>query len=77
MRNTLRVRRAEHGERGISQHALALALGIHRDRIHRIEVGYAEPTPEEMQTLADYFGCSIAKLFPGAGRGRKAAGAVA
>lgn len=79
MRNTLRIRRAEHGENGVSQHAVAQAIGIHRDRLHRIERGYAEPSEEEREKLAAFFGVKVSVLFPGTARRKvtKPSGATA
>lgn len=74
MRNTLRVLRAGHGEHGVSQHTVAQALGIHRDRLHRIERGYTEPTPDERKALAAYFGVRESVVFPRSVKG-KASGA--
>jgi DNA-binding XRE family transcriptional regulator len=68
MENRLRLLRAERG--GLSQSALARALrqkhgdGWYLDRIHKIEREYVEPTSEQAQQLADYFGVTIRRVFP-------------
>lgn len=61
MQNTLRVRRAE---RAISQNRLALDAGLRADRYFRIEIGYAEPTPAEMEAIATALGVSVRRAFP-------------
>lgn len=66
MHNKLRVRRAELD---LSQHELARRLakfdGLSRDRIHRIEREYAEPTEEEIAALARALDTTPDALFPG------------
>lgn len=62
MKNRLKVRRAELE---LSQDALALRInGMGRDRIFRIEKGYAEPTAEEIAALAKALKATPAELFP-------------
>lgn len=62
MENRLRVARAE---KGINQTLTARAIGMGRDRLLRIEKQYAEPTKDEMSRLANFFGWSVRRLFPG------------
>jgi transcriptional regulator with XRE-family HTH domain len=64
MTNTLRLRRAEHGERGISQRDLARLASIHPDRYWRIENQYAEPTEDEQAALAKVLGVARNLIFP-------------
>lgn len=62
MHNKLRVRRAELE---LSQHAVAIQIeGLSRDRLHRIEKGYAEPTSEEIASLASVLDAKPHELFP-------------
>ena len=62
MHNKLRVRRAELE---LSQHAVAVKIeGLSRDRLHRIEKGYADPTAEEIEALARALDTTPAELFP-------------
>jgi transcriptional regulator with XRE-family HTH domain len=62
MHNKLRVRRAELD---LSQHALAVQIeGLSRDRIHRIEREYVEPTADEIKALAKALKTTPAELFP-------------
>jgi transcriptional regulator with XRE-family HTH domain len=62
MHNKLRVRRAELE---LSQHAVAVQIeGFSRDRLHRIERGYTEPTADEIQALAKALKTTPAELFP-------------
>ena len=62
--NTLRVRRAEVGHKGISQRALAKKAGIPFNRYWHIEQGYTEPTEAEREALALALGCELAIAFP-------------
>lgn len=74
MDNTLRVRRAEKGERrSVSQLEVARATRIERNRYWRIEQGDAEPTPAEVKALARYFRCAAAVLFPSLAKAERAA----
>jgi transcriptional regulator with XRE-family HTH domain len=61
MENTLRVRRAE---RDISQMDVAKAIGMSFNRYWRIENDQTEPQTTEIRTLARYFRCAAAVLFP-------------
>lgn len=62
MHNKLRVRRAELE---LSQHAVAIRIeGLSRDRLHRIERGYADPTTDEIVALAKALDTTPAELFP-------------
>lgn len=64
MENTLRLRRAEKGKRGVTQLAVAKAVRIERNKYWRIEMGYQDPTPAEIRALARYFRCSASIIFP-------------
>jgi transcriptional regulator with XRE-family HTH domain len=60
-RKALRVRRAELE---VNQFAVADAAGMGRDRYARIELGYADPTPDEEKAIARALKCKRADLFP-------------
>jgi len=66
MENTLRVRRAE---RHVSQLEVAQALTkrgvkISQSRYWQIENGHVEPTEEEQDALAEFFGTQRHVVFP-------------
>jgi len=61
MRNRIRVWRAE---RGLNQIQLARRIGVHHNRIHRIEREYVEPTERERQALAAALETTEQELFP-------------
>ena len=52
------------GGTGISQHALAKALGVASNTISRWETGTYRPTIEDLEKLARFFGKSILDFFP-------------
>ena len=58
----IRQLRALVGLRGMTQQELAQHLGIGRDRLLRIEHGYARPTPEEARQLAAALKCKVSDL---------------
>ena len=60
MKNEVRVRR---DERGISQGALAEALGVSRQTINAIEKGRYMPSLPLAFALANYFETTIEGLF--------------
>jgi putative transcriptional regulator len=60
VRNVVRECRAE---RGISQAALADAVGVSRQTINAIETGRYLPSLPLAFALADYFGTAIEQLF--------------
>lgn len=56
--------RATYGEQGISQEALANAMGVATNTISRWETGTYEPTLNDLERLARFFGKSIVEFFP-------------
>jgi len=56
--------RSSYGEGGISQEALATALGVATNTISRWETGTYEPTLNDLEKLARFFGKSIVQFFP-------------
>jgi transcriptional regulator with XRE-family HTH domain len=50
-------------ERGLTQEALALSTGVHRNYIGGIERGERSPTVERVAVLASALGVSLAELF--------------
>lgn len=64
LRNTLRLHRAQKGEKGVTQFDVCHALYMHRDRYWRIENGHTAPTDEEKAAFAAYFGVKESALFP-------------
>jgi transcriptional regulator with XRE-family HTH domain len=52
------------GGTGISQDALAKALGVASNTISRWETGTYRPTIEDLERLARFFGKSILDFFP-------------
>ncbi len=52
------------GGTGISQDALAKALGVASNTISRWETGTYRPTIEDLERLAGFFGKSILDFFP-------------
>jgi len=77
MENTLRLRRAESGPKGISQMRVAKALGMSFNRYWRIENGETSPAPAEIKRFARYFRCSADVLFPSLAEASKKGGAAA
>lgn len=53
------------GGTGISQEALAKALGVASNTVSRWETGTYKPTIEDLDRLARFFGKSILEFFPG------------
>jgi len=53
------------GGTGISQEALAKALGVASNTVSRWETGTYKPTIEDLDRLAQFFGKSILEFFPG------------
>jgi transcriptional regulator with XRE-family HTH domain len=64
MENTLRLRRAEQGDKGVSQMAVARAIAMSFNRYWRIENGETDPEPKEVRALARYFKVAPSLLFP-------------
>lgn len=56
--------RSTYGEQGISQEALAKAMGVATNTISRWETGTYEPTLNDLEKLARFFGKSIVQFFP-------------
>lgn len=56
--------RTTYGEEGISQEALANAMGVATNTISRWETGTYEPTLNDLERLARFFGKSIVQFFP-------------
>ena len=52
------------GGTGISQDALAKALGVASNTVSRWETGTYRPTIEDLEGLARFFGKSILEFFP-------------
>lgn len=50
-------------ERDLTQEALSLSTGIHRNYIGGIERGERKPTVETIAVLADALGVSLGELF--------------
>jgi putative transcriptional regulator len=62
MRNDIRVLR---DERGLSQAALAQAMGVSRQTINSIETGRYTPSLPLAISLARYFGRAVEEVFHG------------
>lgn len=56
--------RTRYGGEGISQDALASALGITANTISRWETGTYRPSLEDLEKLSRFFGTSILAFFP-------------
>jgi transcriptional regulator with XRE-family HTH domain len=52
------------GGTGISQDALAKALGVASNTVSRWETGTYKPTIEDLDRLARFFGKSVLEFFP-------------
>jgi transcriptional regulator with XRE-family HTH domain len=50
-------------ERGMTQEALSLATGVHRNYVGGIERGERSPTVATIAALADALGISLGELF--------------
>lgn len=50
-------------ERGLTQEALSLSTGVHRNYIGGIERGERKPTVETIAVLANALGVSLGELF--------------
>lgn len=55
--------RALRTERGLSQQALATAMGVSRQTINAIETGRYDPSLKLAVHLARYFGSSVEEVF--------------
>lgn len=60
----IRELRSAYGEQGISQEALAAKMGVATNTISRWETGTYEPTLNDLEKLARFFGKSIVQFFP-------------
>jgi transcriptional regulator with XRE-family HTH domain len=58
------IRTGYGGGTGISQDALAKALGVASNTVSRWETGTYRPTIEDLERLARFFGKSILDFFP-------------
>lgn len=56
--------RQAYGGAGISQEALATAVGTTANTISRWETGTYKPSIEDLEKLAKFFGVSILTFFP-------------
>jgi transcriptional regulator with XRE-family HTH domain len=56
--------RSAYGEEGISQEALATEMKVATNTISRWETGTYEPTLNDLEKLARFFGKSIVQFFP-------------
>lgn len=64
MHNDLRERRER---RGLSQGALAAALGVSRQTVNSIETGRYDPSLPLAFAIARYFSCTIEEVFDAPG----------
>lgn len=62
--NKIRDLRQEYGGSGISQDALAKAMGTTPNTISRWETATYKPTARDLQDLAAFFGVAISVFFP-------------
>jgi transcriptional regulator with XRE-family HTH domain len=60
----IRDLRTTYGGEGISQEALARAIGTTANTISRWETGIYRPTLEDLEKLSRFFGVSILTFFP-------------
>jgi transcriptional regulator with XRE-family HTH domain len=60
----IRELRAHHLGKGVSQDALADAMGTTPNTISRWETATYKPSIEDLEKLARYFGVSISVFFP-------------
>ncbi len=60
----IRDLRLNYGERGLSQEALAKALGVSTNTISRWETTTYRPTLEDLEKLSRFFGVSVLEFFP-------------
>jgi transcriptional regulator with XRE-family HTH domain len=60
----IRHLRTQHGGDGVSQDALAKALGTTANTVSRWETGTYRPGLEELDALSRFFGVSILEFFP-------------
>jgi transcriptional regulator with XRE-family HTH domain len=58
------LRRSYGGGEGLSQEAMARALGVAPNTISRWETGTYRPSVEDLDKLARFFGVSILEFFP-------------
>jgi DNA-binding Xre family transcriptional regulator len=67
-------------ERGLTQTALANAVGVSKQLMSAVSLGQANFSPETLAKVADVLGCEVADLLPadeGRSRVRQLAGLVA
>ena len=62
--NQIRDLRTNYGGQGISQEALANSLGVATNTVSRWETSTYQPSLEDLDKLARFFGKSILAFFP-------------
>jgi transcriptional regulator with XRE-family HTH domain len=60
----IRELRTSYGSTGLSQEALASALGVATNTISRWETGAYRPSIEDLEKLARFFRISVQEFFP-------------
>ena len=60
----IREFRSQFGGKGISQEALAEKIGVATNTISRWETATYQPTIEDLEKLARFFGKSVLEFFP-------------
>ncbi len=60
----IRDLRTTYGDEGVSQEALAKAIGTTANTISRWETGTYKPSLEDLEKLSRFFGVSILTFFP-------------
>ena len=62
--NRIRELRTRYGGEGISQEALAKAIGVTTNTISRWETGTYKPKLEDLDKLSRFLGVSLLEFFP-------------
>lgn len=62
--NRIRELRTRYGVEGISQEALAKAIGVTTNTISRWETGTYKPKLEDLDKLSRFLGVSLLEFFP-------------
>ena len=62
--NRIRELRTRYGSEGISQEALAKAIGVTTNTISRWETGTYKPKLEDLDKLSRFLGVSLLEFFP-------------
>jgi transcriptional regulator with XRE-family HTH domain len=60
----IREFRTQYGGKGISQETLADAMGVATNTISRWETATYQPTVQDIEKLARFFGKSVLEFFP-------------